>query len=138
MEDSVFGLRRMLLLELVLTFGLLAVCSFTPGFFFVRRLRWTPLEKLCGSIGLSLVTRLAPFRLASLFMGLWFLATAAGELLAGQLAALTDRVARGDAFHFLGGQADFYLIFVVSCAIAALGLALLRPALRRRMHGRDT
>ena len=55
MEDSVFGLRRMLLLQLVLTFGLLAVCSFTPGFFFVRRFRWTPLEKLCGSIGLSLV-----------------------------------------------------------------------------------
>jgi 4-amino-4-deoxy-L-arabinose transferase-like glycosyltransferase len=34
---------------------LLAVCGFFPGFFFVRRLRWTPLEKLCGSIGLSLV-----------------------------------------------------------------------------------
>ena len=49
------GLRRMLLLELVLTLGLLAVCSFTPGFFFVRRFRWTPLEKLCGSIGLSLL-----------------------------------------------------------------------------------
>ena len=55
MEYSVFGLRRMLLLQLVLTFGLLAVCAFTPGFFFVRRFRWTPLEKLCGSIGLSLV-----------------------------------------------------------------------------------
>src|ERR1019366_5487120 len=55
--DGRLGLwpARMLLLQLVLTFGLLAVCSFTPGFFFVRRLRWTPLEKLCGSIGLSLV-----------------------------------------------------------------------------------
>src|SRR6516162_1381989 len=42
-------------------FGLLAllpaliICSFTPGFFFIRRLRWTPLEKLCGSVGLSLI-----------------------------------------------------------------------------------
>ena len=77
-------------------------------------------------------------RLASLFMGLWFLATAAGELLAGQLAALTDRVARGEIFRLLGGQADFYLIFVVSGTVAALGLALLRPKLRRLMHGRDT
>jgi hypothetical protein len=42
-------------------FGLLAlllallICSFTPGFFIIRRLRWTPLEKLCGSVGLSLI-----------------------------------------------------------------------------------
>jgi hypothetical protein len=33
---------------------LLAICGFAPGFFFVRRLRWSPMEKLCGSIGLSL------------------------------------------------------------------------------------
>jgi hypothetical protein len=36
-------------------FCLLAVCCFTPGFYFVRRLRWSPLEKLCGSVGLSLI-----------------------------------------------------------------------------------
>ena len=39
-------------------FGLLVsllVCSFCPGYFFVRRLRWRPLETLCGSIGLSLI-----------------------------------------------------------------------------------
>jgi hypothetical protein len=40
---------------LALLLALLPVCSFAPGFFFVRRLRWTPLEKLCGSIGLSLI-----------------------------------------------------------------------------------
>src|SRR4051794_3586545 len=34
---------------------LLLLCSFFPGFFFVRRLRWAPLEKLSGSIGLSLI-----------------------------------------------------------------------------------
>jgi hypothetical protein len=33
---------------------LLVVCSFAPGYFFVRRLVWTPLEKLCASIALSL------------------------------------------------------------------------------------
>ena len=31
------------------------MCSFAPGFFFVRRLRWSGLEKLCGSVALSLV-----------------------------------------------------------------------------------
>lgn len=41
--------------ELCLLLPLLGVCSFFPGFCVVRRLRWTPLEKLCGSVGLSLI-----------------------------------------------------------------------------------
>jgi len=45
----------MLALEVLLAVFLLAVGGFAAGFFLVRRLRWTPLEKLCGSIGLSLV-----------------------------------------------------------------------------------
>ena len=45
----------MLLYQLGLLALLLPVCSFAPGFFFVRKLRWNPLEKLTGSIGLSLI-----------------------------------------------------------------------------------
>jgi hypothetical protein len=41
--------------QLILTLLLLIVCSFAPGFLFIRRLRWSGLEKLCGSVGLSLV-----------------------------------------------------------------------------------
>jgi hypothetical protein len=41
--------------DLALAVALLIVCSFAPGFLLVRRLRWTPLEKLCGSVGLSLI-----------------------------------------------------------------------------------
>ena len=44
-----------LLPQLLLTLILLVVCCFAPGFLFVRRLRWSGLEKLCGSVGLSLV-----------------------------------------------------------------------------------
>src|SRR5579883_2864559 len=44
-----------MLAGLALTLPFLAVCSFSPGFFMIRRLSWTPLEKLCGSVGLSLV-----------------------------------------------------------------------------------
>jgi hypothetical protein len=44
-----------LLSQVVLAIALLAVCSFASGFLIVRRLRWTPLEKLCGSVGLSLI-----------------------------------------------------------------------------------
>jgi hypothetical protein len=45
----------MLAARLFLVLILLAVCSFVPGFFVVRRFRWNPLEKLCGSVGLSLI-----------------------------------------------------------------------------------
>jgi hypothetical protein len=44
------------------TVVLLLVCSFFPGYAILRRLRWTPLEKLCGSIGLSLIL---------LYLGAW-------------------------------------------------------------------
>lgn len=45
----------MLALEVLLAVSLLIVCGFGSGFFLVRRLRWTPMEKLCGSIGASLI-----------------------------------------------------------------------------------
>ncbi len=94
--------------------------------------------ELCLSpIGLSLVTKLAPLKLSALMMGVWFLSTAIAELIAGQLAALTDRVARGELFHLFGGQADFYFMFVVMSLVAAGALAAVTPWLRRRMHGLD-
>jgi hypothetical protein len=45
----------MLAAQLLFVLILLAVCSFVPGFFLVRRFRWNPLEKLCASVGLSLI-----------------------------------------------------------------------------------
>ncbi len=42
-----------MLAQLAFVLVLLSVCGFAPGFYFIRRLRWTPLEKLCGSVGLS-------------------------------------------------------------------------------------
>ena len=94
--------------------------------------------ELCVSpIGLSLVTKLAPLKLASLLMGVWFFATAISEFLAGQLAALTERIERGELLHLLGGQADFFLVFVVTSALAAVGLLALGPWLGRHMQGRD-
>jgi len=45
----------MLAVQICLALALLAVSCFVPGFFFVRHLRWNPLEKLCGSIALSLI-----------------------------------------------------------------------------------
>ncbi len=45
----------MLLFQVALVLVALVVCCFAPGFFFVRKLRWSPLEKLCGSVALSVI-----------------------------------------------------------------------------------
>ncbi len=84
--------------------------------------------ELCFSpVGLSLVTKLAPLKFASLLMGTWFLANAAANKLAGVLAAMTDDV---------GSLTAFYSIFVVSSVAAGLLLLLLAPTLQRMTHGR--
>lgn len=44
-----------MLLQSGLVAALLPVCCFAPGFYFVRGFGWNPLEKLCGSVGLSLI-----------------------------------------------------------------------------------
>jgi POT family proton-dependent oligopeptide transporter len=47
--------------------------------------------ELCVSpVGLSSVTKLAPKRLVGQMMGIWFLATALGNLIAGQIAGSFD------------------------------------------------
>jgi hypothetical protein len=44
---------------------------------------------------------------------------------------MMQRIERGELFTILGGQADFFLIFVVSCLLAGTALFLLVPTLRR-------
>jgi len=94
-------------------------------------------ELWLSPIGLSTVTKLAPARLASLMMGFWFFATGMAEYMAGHMAGLTERVERGELFHWLGGQADFFFIFVVSSALTGIVLFALAPLIRRLSHGRD-
>ena len=45
----------MLVFHLALLLCLLPLCSLAPGFYCLRKLPWSPLEKLCGSVALSLV-----------------------------------------------------------------------------------
>jgi hypothetical protein len=52
-------------------------------------------------------------------------------LAGGYVAGMVQRIERGEVFTILGGQADFFLIFVVSCMLTGLMLALLVPTLRR-------
>jgi POT family proton-dependent oligopeptide transporter len=82
-------------------------------------------------VGISFVTQTAPARLASMLMGAWLTANFFASLSGGYLAGMVQRVERGEVFTLLGGQADFFLIFVVSCVVAGGALTLLVPTLRR-------
>jgi POT family proton-dependent oligopeptide transporter len=97
-------------------------------------------ELALSPTGLSLVTKLAPLQFASLLMGVWFLANAAANKLAGSLSALMPHpipsatVTSAAAFETWQG---FFSLFVLSSLAAALALLLLAPLLKRLIHGRD-
>ncbi len=71
--------------------------------------------ELCLSpVGLSAMTRLAPARVASLMMGVWFLATSVGNFIAGNMAGLYESLSPPKVFA-LG--AAFAMVFAIVLAI---------------------
>ncbi len=96
------------------------------------------LGELCLSpIGLSMVARLAPLRLASLLMGIWFMSNAMANDFAGMLSKLYPE--GGKATNLLGMQItdlyDFFMVFVVMAGVASVILFLLSKKLLKMMHG---
>ena len=92
--------------------------------------------ELCISpVGLSLVSKLAPPRFASLLMGFWFVSLALGNLSAGVLAGQGEKIERGEVFRLLGGQADFFLIVFAIAMTAAVALLFLARRIGRLTHG---
>lgn len=82
--------------------------------------------ELCLSpVGLSTMSKLAPARMTSTVMGVWFLFTAVGNILGGFVGGKTE--AYGFEKVFLG-------IGIVTAAAALLLIMLVRP-LKRMMHG---
>ncbi len=81
-------------------------------------------ELFLSPIGLSMVTKLAPARLAALMMGIWFTAMALANYLAGMLEGLLQ-----------GSGMPLYWFLVGSSVGAGLLLLALTPWLRRLMHG---
>jgi POT family proton-dependent oligopeptide transporter len=86
-------------------------------------------------VGISFVTQTAPVKLASMLMGIWFTANFIANLLGGYIAGMVEQIERGEVFRILGGQADFFLIFVVSCLAAGALLWLLVPTVSRLTSG---
>lgn len=91
------------------------------GFYFVL----TVSELLLSPIGLSLVSKLAPSRWVGMLMGVWFLASAGGNKLAGQVGSLWNVWSHA---HFFGA---FALLLVVTALVLATQLGWLRKTLPR-------
>jgi POT family proton-dependent oligopeptide transporter len=111
-------------------------------FWLVAAYTFHTLGELCLSpVGLSYVTKVAPARFASLLMGVWFLANAAANKIAGSLAAFTPTPGEAPQAPVtgLGGfiqsvsatNHGFYMIFVVAGFGAAALMLLFVPLLKR-------
>lgn len=91
--------------------------------------------ELCLSpVGLSMVSRLAPARYASMLMGVWFLSSAIAGYLSGYLAAWLGSGENGGvafAFGRGGGLADYFLLMASAPLIAGLIVFALAPKLRK-------
>ncbi|MCA1734516.1 MAG: MFS transporter, partial [Acidobacteria bacterium] len=82
-------------------------------------------EMFLSPVGLSTVTKLAPARVTSLMMGVWFLASAVGNYLGGRTAGLYETLPLWKLFGL-----------VAATAIGGgLVLALLIRPIRRLMGG---
>ena len=85
-------------------------------------------ELYLSPVGLSLVTKLAPARMVSMLMGMWFLSSFAGNYMAGYLGTFWEKMSK----------ADFFLILSLLAFGAGLGmLAVLKPLKKAIGHGRE-
>lgn len=92
--------------------------------------------ELCLSpVGLSMVTKLAPPKFGSLMMGLWFFSFFLSGWVGGRIAGQTEKIEKGHLFTLLGGQADFFLIFVIVPLVGAAALLLASRKIQRLMDG---
>ncbi|HYE03304.1 MAG TPA: peptide MFS transporter [Phycisphaerales bacterium] len=98
---------------------------------------WHTVGELCLSpTGLSYVTKAAPVRFVSLLMGIWFVSSFIANLGGGLVAAQVKKIEKRDIelpWDF-GGQADFFFLFVVACAVASLLMLILTPFMKRLMR----
>jgi POT family proton-dependent oligopeptide transporter len=85
-------------------------------------------EIYLSPIGLSLVTRIAPARIVSMMMGVWFLSSFFGNYLSGYLGTFWEKMSR---------EYFFLLMFGLSFAAGLAFFALLKPLKKAIGQGTD-
>ena len=82
--------------------------------------------ELCLSpVGLSTITKLSPPKFVSQMMGIWFIAAALGNLIAGRVGGMIEDKPHSQIFQIVG----------LSAAGAGILLLLLSPVIQKRMMG---
>lgn len=94
------------------------------------------LGELCLSpIGLSIMTKLSPNRLVGMMMGLWFLASAYGQYVAGLLGAnMASPNENATNLEKLALYTDGYYQLAIYALIAGVLLIVLSPFIRKLMQ----
>ena len=111
-----------------------------PHWLLITYIVYTWGELCLSPVGLSMVTKLAPKRLQSLMMGIWFMSLALSNLLAGLIAAWSTQFVPDDdgVIHrtfVIEGLPGFYLLLVIFPIGAGVFIALISPILRKMMKG---
>ncbi len=84
--------------------------------------------ELCLSpVGLSMVTKLAPAKYASLLMGVWFLSSAVANYLAGYIGGFSKQL----------GEFQLFGAIALTTSIAGVLLFILSRKLKAMMHGAE-
>lgn len=87
-------------------------------------------ELALSPVGLSVTTKLAPKRFVGQMMGMWFLATALGNLIAGQIAGEFDA-------ENVAAYPDQYMSIVMTAGGAGVIMLLLSKPIKKLMSGVD-
>jgi POT family proton-dependent oligopeptide transporter len=88
------------------------------------------LGELCISpVGLSYVSKLVPGRMIAMMFGIWYIAVAIGNKLAGTMGSKIDEISN------TYGLSTFFLIFTAVPFIGGVLVVALGPILKRLMHG---
>ncbi len=106
-----------------------------PHWLFITYVVYTWGELCLSPVGLSLVTKLAPYRLQSLMMGVWFFTFSLANLLAAQIARISTRLQSGELEFIIPGMPGFYLMLVIGPIAAGVLIMVIAPILKRMMHG---
>lgn len=93
--------------------------------------------ELCLSpIGLSIMTKLSPAKMQGIMMGMWFLASAYGQYVAGLIGASMAKAREGDTLSIqLATYTEGYKQLGLYALIAGVILILLSPLIKKLMHG---
>lgn len=96
----------------------------------------TTIGELClGPIGMSIITKLSPKRLFGMMMGLWFLASAFGQLAAGKLGAEISRSNTGDTLlSKLQSYTEGYYQLAIYSLVAGVILIVISPIIKKLMQ----